>query len=398
MIGLLALSALGQAVTLSDDMRLIETPMLMTHDSATGFVGSWDVRAPVLRTQQVGLLDRTPQATNRARARSDRSAFDCVKLAELHCGARALDLRVAEDDGAARFHHLPDEGFPSAIGILDQTLDGDGGLPAIKSWAAANPSELVVVYISHCFKVENDWLGTISKKDCYSTERGTSAAFFADKVRALGIYIVNDEDPATLLLHTLTLGETKQRAIAAGSPGVYVIFDGPPANRVLDNYGGTCQPVDWACMDGYINNKLNDATPWAQMTMIQAFWQTVPVPTKDLNAKLLAGDEYPIYQAANNKQLNMLEINWICDSGKEISTKLGATVSAADAATCSSVCASAAKKEAHAARMRTAALRLEAVKEQEAAPSVGAANHTAHALDARLAALERRLNAATHSR
>ena len=62
--------------------------------------------------------------------------------------------------------------------------------------------------------------------------------------------------------------------------------------RVDENFDGTCEwggvfshEGEWACMANNINSRLTSG-PTDQMWMVQAFWQTVPVGTADLNNKV----------------------------------------------------------------------------------------------------------------
>lgn len=108
-----------------DDVLLREAPMLMTHDAATGYIGFWDPRKKLLKTQEVGFQG------------------------QLDCGVRAFDLRLVKMlDDKAHFHHLPGEGVPANVGAIDQHLEGE--LPVFKKFGSAHPDDIVVLYISHC--------------------------------------------------------------------------------------------------------------------------------------------------------------------------------------------------------------------------------------------------------
>lgn len=148
----------------SGGIKMYKTRFLLAHDSATGFMGSWDVRDAWMKTQST------------------------VFIGQLDCGARALDLRVGFQDagGPLKFHH-------GGLYMADQTVAGEMGkslllsldhlshvlpylkichircnsprymlplslsLPEpIKQWAASNPEELVLLLVSHCLNGSGD--------------------------------------------------------------------------------------------------------------------------------------------------------------------------------------------------------------------------------------------------
>ena len=101
----------------SADMPLNHVPMLASHDAATGYMGTADVRATWMQTQWTSL---PTQAT---------------------CGSRALDLRLGAINGTAKFHH-------GSFYLSQQTVEGS--MADMVNWAAAHPSELVLLMGSHC--------------------------------------------------------------------------------------------------------------------------------------------------------------------------------------------------------------------------------------------------------
>lgn len=318
------------ALAASAEPLLRNVPLLMTHDAATGYVGSMDIRAKFLKTQQVGLGS------------------------QLDCGVRAFDIRLIEIDGKAKFHHLSGTGVPASSGVLNQDLAGPLGLPVFTAWGDRNPDDLVILYISHCFKASGTAKIT-EGKDCYSAEKGTPAAFFADIARKHNVWILNDDSPDGSVLNTLTLSQAKEKAKLAGQPAVMAVFT--PPGIVTENFdpdvkwgGFLSHEGEWEKMKTYLHDTVSTGGASNRFWMTQAFWQGSPVPsTKDLNEKLVSdapqssrygqmSSGQPVWTAVAEGRMNWLEINFVCYHGMELAEKLGTKVSDEDKDKCNAAC------------------------------------------------------------
>ena len=152
---------------------LREKPLLLAHDAAMGYVGRDDVRGPWIKTQSKDLVG------------------------QLDCGARALDLRLGNINGAVRFHH--------AGAYVDQGVDDT--IPSVVDWANNHTSELVLLLLSHCYTGKDP-----NRQGC--------DGYFQRPFGDLGIHVVNDAPR----LANMTLAEAEQLATLAGGGKLLAIL------------------------------------------------------------------------------------------------------------------------------------------------------------------------------
>ncbi len=104
-------------VTCSTDIPLSEWAFVTSHDAGTGYLQGSDILTLLAKTQTVGLSG------------------------QLDCGVRAFDLRpTILANGSVIMSHGP---------VLIPTLLSTA-IQDVVMWAARNPSELILIYISHC--------------------------------------------------------------------------------------------------------------------------------------------------------------------------------------------------------------------------------------------------------
>jgi len=270
---------------------LRENPFIMTHDSATGFMGRYDVRDLVAQSQTIDLVE------------------------QLTCGARSLDIRlvVDEDETVIYFHH----GSGMVSWVSKQTLQGEW--PKLAQWARDHPEELVVLVISHC-QVRQGWFHWQSSK-C-SEDR------WIKEVKRLGLTFETN----CKTLSSMTMGEAMKKS------------------RLAD--GGHMLAVDGACVQDNWDPDITSAErvkPYVEKTMkemhaqhektlfqVQSFIQQqmlVPL-NSSLNQAILSW----ITTSKLYAGVNLLEINLMCAYGASMASALGYTISSEDYQTCRSNC------------------------------------------------------------
>jgi len=101
---------------------LIQWPMIMTHDAGTSYYAS--ETCSITHSLANYVMTQVPGSFS----------------SQLACGARAFDIRLYQKWGKLVMHH-GDHVIPHTISDV---------LGEILQWAASNPTELVVLYGSHC--------------------------------------------------------------------------------------------------------------------------------------------------------------------------------------------------------------------------------------------------------
>jgi hypothetical protein len=279
---------------------LREKQFVLAHDSATGYVGD-DIERNQIKAQEKDFVG------------------------QLNCGARALDLRLGfqNSGGPLQFHHGP-------FYMTDQTVPNT--MPGVRDWAAAHPSELVLLLLSHCF------IGTDSK--------GCDSAFttpFTD----LGIKVVTN---ATQLAG-MTVAEAEALAKLPNDGGMVlgILADDAYVDSTFGDAGGVVtygplgsgQPKDpnwnwdglWSYADKVVVGSAH-GKPW----MVQGIWQetgdviasyllfgySILGQTGDssINSKLADKVEAGYFSGAN-----FLLINKVDDQGQRIARAFGANTS-----------------------------------------------------------------------
>jgi len=294
--------------TLMRDMTYVET-----HDAAMGFWGSnSDIEIISIKTRFLKTQD-----TN--------------FYGQLWCGARALDMRIRWDEGSRKTHFIHgnyqvEQGLESEIGYLFD-------------WGQQHKDELVIIYMAECKDQPSD-LG------CMDT-------VYQNILQRYNLYVMAAENlpgahATTADLPTLTVAEATRRANEASGTGLFVLASGRSKDVVQENwddsvrYGGDCEK-SIAVFERYAFSKegiqfagvmpRNQTTPNTIMWQLQAFFQYDP--SKDGGGHRSGSAESLQPTCANQKnieyvnsgrygngewpgQVNLLEINWICQGGRQL--------------------------------------------------------------------------------
>uniref|UniRef100_A0A6U6VA71 Phosphatidylinositol-specific phospholipase C X domain-containing protein n=1 Tax=Zooxanthella nutricula TaxID=1333877 RepID=A0A6U6VA71_9DINO len=284
-----------------------ESPFLMTHDAATY---SADYTA---KTQYVDLVS------------------------QLRCGVRAFDLRTVawyDDYRRLKYQHVTvDErvGTCKAIGFVsDDDQRVQDTVPAMIEWCNKNPTELVVLVVSHCY-TRDRWACWRSR----SCSEGELPGVFSD----LGVKTMTDCDK----LNSWTLEEAKSFARLPGG-GMLLMIPGE----------GYCVEGNWD-PDVTLAGGVDGVRSYVEKTMaasheapfqVQAFFQQkfiTPELSADLNKNVYEWVTTPS-DAPLLKGVNFLEVNLACAYGTSISSALGATISDEDGNQCQQACQDACKR------------------------------------------------------
>eukprot|EP00416_Gambierdiscus_australes_P039205 CAMPEP_0171104742 /NCGR_PEP_ID=MMETSP0766_2-20121228/61239_1 /TAXON_ID=439317 /ORGANISM="Gambierdiscus australes, Strain CAWD 149" /LENGTH=306 /DNA_ID=CAMNT_0011565415 /DNA_START=210 /DNA_END=1130 /DNA_ORIENTATION=+ len=278
---------------------LRQSAFLLTHDSATGFIGKDDIRAPFAQTQGVVLVD------------------------QLTCGARALDVRlVLEHDGRILYHH--GRGLPSWVS--EQSVDDT--FPDLVKWSGTHASELILLSISHCY--------TRTVLDLRWKSLPCTDVRLTEGLWKHGVKVETD----CAAINSWTLAEAQQHATMTNG-GKMLAFPGE----------GSCEIANWdssvtrrELVEPYVRRTMQESRTFGSLFAVQAFvQQTFEVPLADsasLNPQILAW----IRPGDTLKGVNLLEINLICATGQAISAALGALVTESDRDSCSQACSQFCKK------------------------------------------------------
>eukprot|EP01048_Picozoa_sp_COSAG05_P013464 COSAG05_NODE_1437_length_4887_cov_5.343150_2_plen_346_part_00 len=292
-----ALAAPAAAARIANDTLLVHVPMVMTHDSASGYLGGGLVNHWT-KTQSVGIAQ------------------------QLDCGARAFDARPMNSKGGLHWHH-GGVAIPYAVA---QTLAD------VTSWAAKNPGELAMLLFSDC---EGD---------------GCSAAL-ATALKNAGFATVSDCSE----LETLTYGQALAKGHVAGG-GSALAFTGAGgsngaacANTYYDSSlacSGTHGGKEYSCWVGAPTKsypvgrmlKMLDAQDKpasdGRFQQWQAIWQestdSVIIGTiknsslvlDEQHSQLNRGILTPQVKAGRWKNVGLLEVNNVCDGGIELAAAL----------------------------------------------------------------------------
>lgn len=282
----------------SAEPLLRNSPFLFTHDAATGYIGELDVEKPFAETQGVDLLG------------------------QLTCGARALDIRVLIDhDGSIKYHH-----GKGVAWVSDQTLDST--LPSLASWGQDNPSELVLLMLSHCYTRK---LIDLKWEDVSCTDSRIVDGFTKSGIRF-------SQDCSAVNAWTLAEAQTNAK-MDNGGKMIVILGEGACLQA---NYDSSVKSRDLVAP--YVTKTMAAGTASSQMFAVQAFvQQSFEVPLSDsaaLNPEILSWAK----DGATLKGVNLLEVNLICATGISISRAFGATVSDSDQKTCISDCSGWCKK------------------------------------------------------
>lgn len=289
---------------------LRQSPFLMTHDSATGYIGAQDVLKDSAMTQTIGLTD------------------------QLGCGARALDMRLFQaaysplSIGSMRrrtikYHHGKLPAWTS-----DQTLDTT--LQGLVDWAGNHPSELVMVIASHTY--HSDSVGALAG-DGDMTHDLTLMQDIRTNFQKFGVRWEFDCGK----INGWSLEDAKTAA-RMNNGGAVIVLDG--SNCYDDMYDSTINSP--SKVKAYVDQHMAQGRTMSKMFSIQSFAQQsgVKVPLDaDLNHDVLQWIGQGVFDG-----VNLLEVNTVCAYGPDIAVKLGASVSASDLNTCRQACETGCKK------------------------------------------------------
>ncbi|CAE7340507.1 HERC1 [Symbiodinium natans] len=264
--------------------KLSASHFLMTHDSATGYIGKKDI-----------IFSKFAQAQ-----------FVNLKT-QLDCGARAFDLRLAQHDGKIYFHHGE---TPVFNWLSQQTLPGE--LPGLVDWVGEHPDELVIIMVGHC--ADKGFINYDSK-DCTDEE-------FVKPFTDAGVAFESD----CAKLRNMTLAGAMAAGALSNGGHLMAIYD----DCVESNWKSSVDSIEK--VKPYVEKTMEKERGSGDLFMVQSFIQQkfLMKQSTELNkdiASWITGSN--LYDG-----VNFLEINTICASGMAISRSLGATISQADADTC----------------------------------------------------------------
>jgi len=284
-------------------------PLLMTHDSATGYVGDLDPLKEPTKTQWLSLLG------------------------QLECGVRAFDLRLVaayEDFRQLHYHHTGAGGW----GWKSDQMVSDT-VPSLIDWSRAHPDELVVLVVSHCAATKGPVtvgaLAPIGWKDISCTQDDVVEAF-----QNLGVKVQTSCD----VLNTWTLDQALE--FATMDKGGKMLMIPGEGGCVEPNYNDQITSIGQ--VEGYVDDTMAKAPsigrPFQVQSLIQQEGLSVPVSAelnKDVYEWVTTSDLYD--------GVNFLEINLACAYATSISSALGANITSESANSCIQLCETACKKK-----------------------------------------------------
>lgn len=283
-----------QSVAVASGSTLLsQYPMVMAHDSMSGEIDEKrdKIVAKWSKTQSVGIVE------------------------QLKCGTRSFDYRPTLKDGKIYAHH----GGVTIRVTMQETLQ------QVLDWANANPSDLIVLYISH--------------EDGDGCQAAVENLLAQEKV-----YTIKD----CSVLSNLTYNAAKSQAVKWGGEGrngaVLALFD-----CTEENYDEkiNCYGKDFVCYDSWPKNtssipmshlsthlqSVTSVDPSMaygnKMWMAQAHWQSTAasVSLGTLHGSSLVLDET---RSGVNRwieteltqhafaHLNFLELDEVCDNGQNV--------------------------------------------------------------------------------
>jgi len=299
------LAVISACTVLSMDAALLrQSPLLMTHDSATGYIGVDDLRKSVAMTQTISLVD------------------------QLNCGARALDMRLFQSSyrpleiGSMRrrsiqYHHGK---FPAWTS--DQSLDTT--LPGLVDWARRHPTELVLFLTANTY--HSNSVGALAG-DGDMTHDPTLMKEVRTKFEWFGVRWEFDCDKIN--------GWELEDAMAAAkmdNGGMMIVLD---EMNCIDSMWDSSINSRSQVQD-YVRQHMVQGRASSKMFTVQSLIQQsgVSVPLDaDLNHDVLKWIGQGLYDG-----VNLLEVNTVCAYGPDIASKLGAAVSDADLKICRAAC------------------------------------------------------------
>lgn len=208
---------LSAIAMVNETTPLTHVPMIMTHDAASGYLGTGLVDRWT-KTQPVGLAN------------------------QLECGARAFDARPLYKNGRVVWHH----GSIAVNYPLEQSVDD------IVAWLSHNPTELVLFTVSDCSGGE----------ECMT---GVHTAF-----ATRNITIISDCDQ----LDGLTLGGAKKRGVLPGGGALLAVTGKPLSSGTACSEGNYDSSI--ACTG--VGSETSRAAIAKQCGVSLADLSTLPLP------------------------------------------------------------------------------------------------------------------------
>eukprot|EP00659_Diplonema_papillatum_P015389 gene15389-23527_t len=302
---MLLVSVVAASLSAGEDLLIWQYPMVMAHDAATGYLKEDDINKPVYEwtITQVGKFDEL-----------------------LECGARSLDLRPAVNEkGDLIMHH-------GAV-LVHTALST--AIKDIINWLSANPTEFVLPVVADCTGANCEQSVTALMEQMHVPVVGCSS------------------------LTNMTMGQAKNMTKLSTGGSLMVVFDCsandydpkigcyPPYERSHSQAArGTADEEVLSCYGDAIYNQTAFNAMWKYMnrtsvqfpkpgslSQLQCLWQegVNTIALGDLYGSSLIKDEtrselnlkaLQKLQDGWFKNVNLFEINNVCDQGKAIAAEL----------------------------------------------------------------------------
>jgi len=345
---------------------MMSTPRLMAHDAATGYIGD-DPLCGFYKTQTLGFADM------------------------LNCGVRAFDIRpfyLSADEAmllspgniVAGWHFWHGNAlaeaadawqdlwkyistwFTSATNYYtDQTIDSTIG--EFIQWANFNPTELVILVVSHCGCHPSSLNGN---NDCCRGDQSVPSV--ASVYEGHGIPVFN----CSLNVSALTMADAMRMSTMDGGGHVLAFINGGKDNNdcgLNSNYElmGEVGAPNFDTMEAKVDDLLNHPEHRAGMWEVQGIWQLMPSLGRVWNStwnKAVAGEQVVRYGTlSENEETNLngwmqttyatKGASWwgglwladnVCSGGVDFARALTTNVTESQANMCKAACANAKNK------------------------------------------------------
>ncbi|KAF4687686.1 hypothetical protein FOZ60_003611 [Perkinsus olseni] len=276
------------------DALLNEWPMLMSHDSGTGYILTTDAFWEIAKSQEGNFT------------------------AQLNCGVRAFDIRPLCNAKGMYMHH----------GILTVDHSLKDALTEVVTWANSHPGEFILLVNSHYSPNTDDCKGKVWQT-----------------MATLNLMPSIGSDGSCDRLKGLTINQAmKMSALNAGGH-VFVVEGEGVCLDANWNSSLTCYRENGDCREGspgsgYINKELflyiNETAsrkPKTNLTTIQAHWQYDSTSVEEMlkagsnilnDTKLSGVNKKLIGIIPQLEYINLLEVNDACLYGVELAEALKA--------------------------------------------------------------------------
>ncbi|KAF4662968.1 hypothetical protein FOZ61_002045 [Perkinsus olseni] len=276
------------------DALLNEWPMLMSHDSGTGYISTTDAFWEMTKSQEGNFT------------------------AQLNCGVRAFDLRPLCNAKGLYMHH--------GIISIDHSLKD--ALTEVVTWANSHPREFILLVNSHYSPKTNDCKGKVWQT-----------------MATLNLMPSIGSDGSCDRLKGLTISQAMKMSTLKAGGHVFVVEGEGVCLDANWNSSLTCYRENGDCREGspgsgYINKELflyiNETAsrkPKTNLTTIQAHWQydstsvekMLKAGSNILNDTKLSGiNKKLIGIIPQLEYINLLEVDNACLYGVELAEALKA--------------------------------------------------------------------------